>query len=50
MAEMIVNNLRKIGIDASTDFPEETVVSRRLLNGDYDMTFLGEGSPDFDYP
>jgi peptide/nickel transport system substrate-binding protein len=50
MCEMIAKNLREIGLEVKTDFPDFTVWFSRLLSGTFDFVISWDGGPGFDHP
>ncbi|RLG85766.1 MAG: ABC transporter substrate-binding protein [Thermoprotei archaeon] len=50
MCEMIASNLKKIGIDVRTYFPDYSVWWNNVINGKYDMVIGWDANPGFDHP
>jgi len=50
MCEMIAENLRKIGIEVRTEFPDFSVWWNRIVEGTFDMIIGWDGGPGFDHP
>jgi len=50
MCEMIAENLRSIGIDVVTEFPDFTVWADRMTKGTFDIVIAWSGGPGFDHP
>jgi len=50
MCEMIAANLKKIGIDVRTDFPDFSVWWQRIVDGTYDMIIGWSAGPGYDHP
>jgi peptide/nickel transport system substrate-binding protein len=50
MCDMISKNLKKIGIDVVTEFPDFSVWWDRLINGNFDFVISWDGGPGFDHP
>ena len=50
MCDMIATNLREIGIDCVTEFPDFTVWWDRLIKGTFDLVLSWDGGMGFDHP
>ena len=50
MCQMISKNLKKIGIDVKTQFPDFTVWWDRLTKGEFDMVISWSSGPGFSHP
>lgn len=50
MCEMIAENLRKIGIDIKTEFPDFTVWADRMTTGRFDFIISWDAGPGYDHP
>ncbi|RLF20564.1 MAG: ABC transporter substrate-binding protein [Thermoprotei archaeon] len=50
MCEMIAENLRKIGIDVRTEFPDFSVWWDRIIRGTFDLVICWSAGPGFDHP
>jgi len=50
MCEMIAKNLREIGIDVKTEFPDYSVWWDRLIKGNFDLVISWSAGPGFDHP
>ena len=50
MCEMIAKNLKSIGIEVTTEFPDFSVWSDRMTKGTFDMILSWSVGPSFDHP
>lgn len=50
MCEMIAKNLREIGIDVATEFPDFSVWADRMTKGTFDLIISWSVGPGFDHP
>ena len=50
MCDMIATNLREIGIDVVTEFPDFSVWWDRLIKGRFDLVLSWDGGMGFDHP
>jgi len=50
MCDMLAVNLRKIGIDAITEFPESATWVDRMFRGEFDIIISWDGGWGFDHP
>jgi len=50
MCEMIAKNLREIGIDVKTEFPDFSVWADRMTKGTFDIIISWSVGPGFDHP
>ncbi len=50
MCEMIAKNLREIGIDVVTEFPDYSVWADRMTKGTFDLIVSWSVGPGFDHP
>jgi len=50
MCEMIAENLRSIGIDVVTEFPDFSVWADRMTKGTFDIIISWSVGPSFDHP
>ncbi|KHC92887.1 extracellular solute-binding protein family 5 [Thermotoga sp. Mc24] len=50
MCEMIAKNLRSIGIDVKTEFPDFSVWADRMTKGTFDLIISWSVGPSFDHP
>jgi len=50
MCEMIAKNLRDIGIDVKTEFPDFTVWADRMTTGNFDFIISWSSGPGYDHP
>ncbi|MEM1611310.1 MAG: ABC transporter substrate-binding protein [Sulfolobales archaeon] len=50
MCEMIAANLKKIGIDVRTEFPDFSVWWQRIIDGTYDIIIGWSAGPSYDHP
>ena len=50
MCEMIAENLRSIGIDVVTEFPDYSVWADRMTKGTFDIIISWSVGPSFDHP
>ena len=48
--KLIADNLKKIGIDVSTYFPDYTVWWQNIITGKFDMVLMWTADPGFDHP
>ena len=50
MCEMIAKNLKSIGIEVTTEFPDFSVWADRMTKGTFDMILSWSVGPSFDHP
>ncbi len=50
MCDMISENLRKIGIDVRTEFPDFSIWWDRLIKGDFDLIIGWDAGPGYSHP
>jgi len=50
MCQIIAKNLKEIGIDVKTEFPDFTVWWNKIIKGEFDMVICWSAGPGFDHP